>query len=88
MVLNWSRGGDRLTQIAPVTLSDRIDLLSVIMNSPGPFYQRTGGGFEPKGNTPDPTAYLDAVQGVRVCEVFGRIDLDAIVSAGRDLFHG
>ncbi|MAW08392.1 MAG: HprK-related kinase B [Halobacteriovoraceae bacterium] len=87
-VLNWSRESDQPTRVAPVTLSERPDLLSAIMKSPGPFYQHRGGGFEPNGNRPNPAPYLVALQGVTVCEVSGRIDFDALAAVGRDLFHG
>ena len=57
------------------------------MKSPGPFYQHASGAFEPNGNSPDPAPYIEALNGVRVCEVSGRIDFDAIAAAGKALFH-
>ncbi|WP_086054618.1 HprK-related kinase B [Pseudoruegeria sp. SK021] len=86
-VLNWSHDSEQATQVTPVDLSARPDLLSAIMKSPGPFYQHRTGGFEPNGNSPDPAPYLAALEGVRVCEVSGRIDFDAIAEAGRAVFH-
>ena len=77
-----------MTRVTPVTLAERPDLLSAIMKSPGPFYQHRSGAFEPNGNSPDPASYIAALNGVTVCEVSGRIDFDAIVEAGRALFHG
>lgn len=87
-VLNWSHGAEEDTRISEVDLSSRPDLLQAIMKSPGPFYQHVDGRFEPNGNAPDPAPYLDALKGVRVCEVSGKIDFDKIAAAGRDLFDG
>ncbi len=87
-VLNWQRNGDRPTQVTPVDLSVRPDLLGAIMKSPGPFYQRPDGRFEPNGASPDPGPYLEALRGVRVSEVSGRIDFDALAAQGRRLFDG
>ena len=58
------------------------------MKSPGPFYQRPDGRFEPNGASPDPGPYLEALRGVRVSEVSGRIDFDALAAQGRRLFDG
>lgn len=87
-VLNWARDSDQPTRVAPVALAERPDLLSAIMKSPGPFYQHASGTFEPNGNSPDPAPYLEALQGVTVCEVSGRVDFDALAAVGRGLFDG
>ena len=87
-VLNWSHSAEQDTQISEVDLVSRPDLLQAIMKSPGPFYQKADGSFEPNGNTPDPASYLQALKGVRVCEVSGKIDFDRIALAGRELFDG
>ncbi|MBY6161716.1 HprK-related kinase B [Mameliella alba] len=87
-VLNWSHDSAAPTAVTEVDLAHRPDLLSAIMKSPGPFYQHPDGRFEPNGNSPDPAAYLDAMTGVRVCEVSGRIDFDAMAEYGRALFDG
>lgn len=87
-VLNWSRDSTVPTQVAPVGLADRPDLLGAIMKSPGPFFQHANGAFEPNGNRPDPAPYLQALNGVRVCEVSGRIDFDALAAKGKELFDG
>ena len=86
-VLNWSHDSDAPTRVTPVTLAERPDLLSAIMKSPGPFYQHPSGAFEPNGNSPDPAPHIAALDGVRVCEVSGRIDFDAIAKAGEALFR-
>jgi len=87
-VLNWSHEADTPVAVTEVDLSARPDLLSAIMKSPGPFYQHPDGRFEPNGASPDPAPYLDALQDVRVCEVSGRIDFDALAGIGQQLFAG
>ena len=87
-VLNWSHDTAQPTRITPVVIAERPDLLSAILKSPGPFYQHASGQFEPNGNSPEPAPYVAALKGVRVCEVSGKIDFDAIADAGKALFHG
>lgn len=87
-VLNWSHDSQRPTTVAEVTIADRPDLLGAIMKAPGPFHQDADGRFEPNGGVPDPAPYLAALKGVRVCEVSGRIDFDALAGQGRQLFDG
>lgn len=87
-VLNWSHDSAEPTRVTEVELSGRPDLLSAIMKSPGPFYQHPDGTFEPNGNSPDPAPYLAALENVRVSEVSGRIDFDALAAIGRALFDG
>ncbi|MCA0996637.1 HprK-related kinase B [Alloyangia pacifica] len=84
-VLNWSRESDAPTALTPVDLADRPDLLGAIMKSPGPFYQHSGGSFEPNGAAPVPAPYLEALRDVRVFEVSGRVDFDALAAEGRAL---
>ncbi|MCV6584240.1 MAG: HprK-related kinase B [Marinibacterium sp.] len=87
-VLNWSHDSADPTEVTEVDLAARPDLLRAIMKSPGPFYQRPDGSFEPSGALPDPAPYLTALDGVQVCEVSGRIDFDALAAAGQRLLHG
>ncbi|KUP93353.1 HprK-related kinase B [Tritonibacter horizontis] len=87
-VLNWSRGADRVTMIQDVDLASRPDLLGAIMKSPGPFFQRSDGQFQQDDAQPDPEGYLRALRHVRVQEVTGRVDFDALAHLGRDLFDG
>jgi len=65
----------------------RPDLLGAVLESPGPFYQHPDGRFESNGATPEPGPYLAALDGVRVCEVSGRVDFDALAAEGRRLFN-
>ncbi|SEP62773.1 HprK-related kinase B [Thalassovita taeanensis] len=87
-VLNWSRQSNAPTRVTEVALADRPDLLGAIMKSPGPFYQFPDGQFLRNGIAPIPAAYLEALQGVRVKEVSGGIDFDALAEQGRVLFNG
>lgn len=87
-VLNWSRDTDAPTTVTEVALADRPDLLGAIMKSPGPFYQFPDGRFLGNGIAPTPADYLAALQGVRVKEVSGGIDFDALTEQGRALFDG
>ena len=85
-VLNWERNGTAPTRVEAVSLAERPDLLSAIVKSPGPFHQRPDGSFEPNGAAVDPAPYRAALSGVRVCEVSGRVDFDALFEAARPLF--
>ncbi|WP_353347748.1 HprK-related kinase B [Aquicoccus sp. SU-CL01552] len=87
-VLNWRRDSAAPTRVHEVALAERPDLLGAIMKSPGPFYRRPDGHFEPNGNAPDPGPYLAALRGVRVCEVSGGIDFDALARQGRRVLDG
>ena len=78
LVLNWHRDSDMPLRVEPVTLDNRRDLLAAIMKSPGPFYQYPDGSFHRDDAEFDEQAYLDALQGVAVHEVSGRIDFDAL----------
>ncbi|WP_372803274.1 HprK-related kinase B [Paracoccus seriniphilus] len=87
-VLNWSHDSSQPTRVTAISLADRRDLLGAIMKSPGPFHQHPDGHFEPSGATIDPSAYLRALEGARVCEVSGRIDFELLAQEGRRLFDG
>ncbi|SOH92223.1 HprK-related kinase B [Monaibacterium marinum] len=87
-VLNWSRTATTPTTVTEVNLDRRPDLLSAIMKSPGAFHQHADGRFEPNGNTPTAAPFLDALRNVRVSEVSGRVDFDALSEIGRRLLDG
>ena len=48
------------------------------MKSPGPFYQYTDGTFHSDTAVFDEQAYLDALEGVTIYEVTGRVDFDNV----------
>ncbi|WOI32944.1 HprK-related kinase B [Tritonibacter scottomollicae] len=85
-VLNWQRDEEQVTMIEEVDLAARPDLLAAIMKSAGPFYQFPDGSFLRDTAAPDPEGYLAALRNVRVQEVTGRLDFDAIAYLGRELF--
>lgn len=85
-VLNWSRTSSAPTDLNDVDLMDRSDLLNAVMKSAGPFYQDPNGVFLKDDAPLEPTGYLKQLQGVRVREVTGGIDFDALARAGRELF--
>jgi HprK-related kinase B len=84
-VLNWSRHSAAQTKVTESGLKKRPDLLSAIMKSPGPFYQAADGSFWTDRSEMATGTYLDALAGVRVWEVTGQIDFDALFDAGSDL---
>lgn len=84
-VLNWQRKSQAPTQVLPVVLEDRPDLLVAIMKSAGPFFQDGTGCFLQNSVAPDPDGYLDALKGVRVSEVSGTVDFDRLAAVGVDL---
>ena len=78
LVLNWQRDSVHATRVRQVDLRQRPELLDAIMKSPGPFYQYPDGSFHRDDAEFDEQAYLDALHGVAVYEVSGRIDFDAL----------
>lgn len=86
-VLNWQRDTAQPTAISDVALSDRPDLLGAIMKSAGPFYADASGRFDTDQTPPTPEGYLAALHNVRVSEVTGRVDFDALFDKGRHLLE-
>lgn len=86
-VLNWQRDIAQPTAVTHVTLSDRPDLLGAIMKSAGPFYADASGRFQTDRPPLDPAAYLAVLRDVRVSEVTGRVDFDALFDHGRRLLE-
>lgn len=84
-VLNWSRDSTAQTDVSAVDLKSRPDLLSAITKNPGPFYQRSNGAFWTDRSALEATAYLEALSDIRVWEVSGLIDFDALFDAGMQL---
>jgi HprK-related kinase B len=78
LVLNWRHDSEAAVEVKPVALEQRRDLLAAIMKSPGPFYQYPDGSFHPDDALFDEPSYLDALQGVVIYEVTGRIDFDTL----------
>ncbi|WP_428526764.1 HprK-related kinase B [Roseibium sp.] len=85
-VLNWSRLSTEPTCLVDADLTERPDLLGAIMKSAGPFYQDASGVFLCDDEPLEPDAYLRQLKRVRIREVTGVIDFDALAAAGKDLF--
>jgi len=86
-VLNWRRDSALPISVSDVVLSDRPDLLGAIMKSAGPFYADAAGHFITDQTPLDPAAYLATLRNLRVCEVTGRVDFDALFDHGRRLLE-
>ncbi|MCW8963646.1 MAG: HprK-related kinase B [Gammaproteobacteria bacterium] len=74
VILNWQRDSAQPTQVTSVDIGQRRELLAALMKSPGPFYQYTDGSFHSDTAEFDEQSYLDALHGVTIYEVTGRID--------------
>lgn len=74
VILNWQRNSMDETQVKAVDIGQRRELLAALMKSPGPFYQYTDGSFHSDTATFDEQAYLDALDGVTIYEITGRVD--------------
>lgn len=85
-VLNWSRTSTEPTRLLDADLTQRPDLLGAIMKSAGPFYQDANGVFLRDDDPLEPDAYLRQLKRVRIREVTGAINFDALAAAGKDLF--
>ncbi|TXS95777.1 HprK-related kinase B [Parahaliea maris] len=80
LLLNWNRSSPDPTQIRPVDLAARRDLLPAIMKSPGPFYWQVGGDFLRDGMALDEDRYLAVLEGVPVYEASGAVDFALAVA--------
>jgi HprK-related kinase B len=76
LILNWQRDTDEQTTVTKLDLAQRQELLSAVMKSPGPFYQRTDGSFLMDDETISEQPYLEVLQNIAVYEMTGRIDFD------------
>ncbi|MEZ4450116.1 MAG: HprK-related kinase B [Nannocystaceae bacterium] len=86
MILNWTRGGGPL-EVAEVDLSQRPDLLGVVMKSAGLFYDHDEAEGASAGE-PTPGPYLEALAGLRVVECRGGVDFAGARAAGLELLRG
>jgi HprK-related kinase B len=77
VILNWQRESAEETRVAAVDIGQRRELLEALMKSPGPFYQYPDGTFHSDTAAFDEQAYLEALHGVAVYEVTGKVDFAA-----------
>jgi HprK-related kinase B len=78
LVLNWERGSEKPLKVERVNLDERLDLLSAIMKSPGPFYQLADGRFFSDSMALDQAAYLKNLAAIDIFEASGGIDFDSL----------
>ena len=78
LVLNWKRNSDEPLKLQRIDLSERRDLLSAIMKSPGPFYQFADGSFFDDDMPLNEQAYLETLADIAVYEASGGIDFEAM----------
>ena len=76
VILNWQHDTTEKTAVIAVDINQRRELLAALMKSPGPFYQHTDGSFHSDTAEFDEQSYLDALQGVTIYEVTGKVDFD------------
>ncbi len=76
LILNWDRHSNAPTQIRPVDITQRTDLLPAVMKSPGPFFHDQNGRFLAAPELPSEQRYIDLLSQVNVFEASGGIDFD------------
>lgn len=74
LVLDWQVDAELPPSFHAVRLSERRDLLGLLLKSPGVFHRDVHGHPAALGERPDPDAYLRALSGVPVLEATGRVD--------------
>lgn len=88
VVLNWAHDASGPACFEPVQLAGRLDLLDLIMKSPGVFHHDGRGRGTPATARPDPSAYVRALASVVVYEATGRADFGVGVGFCRRLLDG
>jgi HprK-related kinase B len=74
VVLNWAPDACGPARFQRVQMTERLDLLDLVMKSPGIFYQEADGRCARATARPDPEAYVQALTGVVVYEATGSVD--------------
>lgn len=85
LLLNWSRAQPGPPRFAAVDLTQRSDLLDLIMKSPGPFHMEADGRFATGQEQLDTRSYLAGLRGLTVFEASGGVDFEAGVRFCLDL---
>ncbi|WP_111979929.1 HprK-related kinase B [Algibacillus agarilyticus] len=86
IVLNWHRNSDEPTELKPIDITKRSDLLAAVMKSPGPFFQFSDGTFYRDDITLDEAKYLEHLEGVTMYEATGRADFIKMSQLCKPLF--
>jgi HprK-related kinase B len=88
LVLNWSWSDNSApTRFHSVDLTERRDLLELIMKSPGVYYRDPAGGSGDETSRPEPAAYIESLRGTQVWEATGCPRFDLGVSFCRRLLE-
>ena len=74
LILNWQRDSHEACSIERVNFSERKDLLTAIMKSPGPFYQYADNTFYNDETVLDEEKYFQLLNKVVIYEASGQID--------------
>ena len=80
ILLNWLPGGSEPVKLQTISLDDRPELIKAIAKSPGSFYQDTQGHFLMTAQMPVDHQYQDMLRHLKVWEVTGGADFDALLS--------
>ena len=88
IVLNWAHDASGPACFEHVRLAERLDLLDLIMKSPGVFHHDARGRGTPATDRPDPGAYVRALANVVVYEATGKAEFDVGVGFCRRLLDG
>jgi HprK-related kinase B len=78
LILTWSQTATEPTEIVPVDLTTRPDLLALVMKPAGPFYVKVRPDVAPEA-TLRPTAYLNALSQVPCYEARGQANFPLAV---------
>lgn len=89
LVLNWSHDAQQPTLLREVELAARTDLLPAIMKPPGPFYQLADGSpyQDQDSMQPEEQPYLDTLEGVKMLEACGKVDIPALKAQLYERLH-
>jgi HprK-related kinase B len=87
LVLEWTHSASAPARFGRVDLTERPDLLELVMKSPGVFHRDREGRNAAETARPDPEHYFRALSGVPVYEATGRADFDVGVGFCRRLLE-
>ena len=76
LIINWSFNSEEPCQIEKINISQRQELLSAVMKSPGPFYQFSDGRFFSDEMQLDKQQYLQKLKQLNVYEATGKVDFE------------
>ncbi|MCU7932955.1 MAG: HprK-related kinase B [Candidatus Thiodiazotropha sp. (ex Codakia rugifera)] len=80
VILNWSKRDSSPVNMTKVDITQRNELLTAVMKSPGPFYQDKLGVFLQDDDPLQEAAYQQLLKSVSVYEVTGRMDFTELTA--------